>query len=60
MKKYCHCRFDDGVYLITCMKPKGHDGPHVEASTIWTDEQGWWDIYGDSPERARHKPKQEE
>ncbi len=53
-EKFCHSRFDDGTYLQTCLKPKGHSGQHEGDNGItWTNEQGWWDKYGDSPERAK-------
>ena len=57
MSKRCYCRYDNGIFLWTCFKPKGHEGIHrddsAKDSPEWTTEQGWWDQHGDSPERAR-------
>ena len=44
----CYNRHDDGVFLWSCMLEDKHSGDHSDcAGKTWTDEQGWYDQYGE-------------
>lgn len=44
----CYNRWNNGVYLLTCHEPDGHEGLHRDTNgETWTSEVGWFDQHGD-------------
>ena len=48
MTKRCYNRFNDGIYLQTCLKPDRHPDAHQgDDGVTWVDAQGWFDNQGE-------------
>lgn len=44
----CYNRFDNGIYLLTCLEEDGHKGDHKDdRGETWTSEEGFFDQFGE-------------